>query len=63
VSALLTKPTVSALELMALAIDLRVQAERAASPQERRELDRVADIYTVLATLDSPIELLQQWTL
>lgn len=58
-----TKPTVSAAELLALALDHRVQADRSTSPQEQRELDRVADIYTVLATLDSPIQLLEQWAL
>jgi hypothetical protein len=58
-----TKPTVSAAELVALALDHRVQAVRSTSPQEQRELDRVADIYTVLATLDSPIQLLEQWAL
>ncbi len=56
-----TKPMVSAVELMALALDHRVQAECSTSPQEQRELDRVADIYTVLAMLDSPTERLEQW--
>lgn len=58
-----TKPTFSTAELLALALDHRVQADRSTSPQEQRELDRVADIYTVLATLDSPIQLLEQWAL
>ncbi len=61
-SILSVEPTVSVAKLMALALDHRVQAARSASPQEQRELDRVADIYTVLATLDSPITLLEQWS-
>ena len=62
-AALFTKPTVSAMELMALARDHRMQAEHSTSPQEQRELNRVADIYTVLATLDCPIGILEQWAL
>ena len=63
VQADLTKPDRSAAELMALAIDHRVQAERSTCPEERRKLRRVADIYTVLATIDVPIELLKHSTL
>jgi hypothetical protein len=51
----------SAVELMALALEHRAQAERSTLPQEQHELDRAADIYTVLATLDSPIGILEQW--
>lgn len=51
--------TLSAVALMALALDHRVQAERSACLEQRRELHRVADIYAVLATLDVPIELLE----
>jgi hypothetical protein len=58
VSALLPEPTPNAAELMALALDHRVQAERSTCRKERRELHRVADIYTVLATFDVPIEIL-----
>jgi hypothetical protein len=58
VLALLPEPTPNSAELMALALDHRVQAERSACPQERRELNRVADIYAVLATFDVPIEIL-----
>jgi hypothetical protein len=44
----------SAADLIALALEHRIQAERSACPAEQRELHRVADIYTVLATLDLP---------
>ena len=40
---------------MVLALEHRLQAERSTCPAEQRELDRVADIYTVLATLDLPM--------
>jgi hypothetical protein len=60
VPTLFTEPTLSVHELIALALDHRVQAERSASPTEQRELHRVADIYTVLATIDIPIALLEQ---
>ena len=45
----------SAADLIALALEHRIQAERSACPAEQRELHRVADIYTVLATLDLPM--------
>lgn len=52
----------SASELLTLAIDHLLQAERSSSPQEQCELHRVADIYTVLATIDLPLELLESVT-
>jgi hypothetical protein len=58
-----TAPTLSVQELIALALDHRAQAERSTSPMEQRELHRVADIYTVLATIDVPIALLEQLAL
>lgn len=50
----------SADDLIALALEHRVQADRSNCPEERRELDRVADIYTVLATIDIPTVVLQR---
>jgi hypothetical protein len=47
-----------AADLIALALSHRLQAERTTCPEERRELDRVADIYTVLATIDLPMSAL-----
>ena len=44
-----------AADLVALALEHRIQAERSTSPLEQRELHRVADIYTVLATMDLPM--------
>jgi hypothetical protein len=52
VSILSTKPATSAVELMALALDHRLQAQRSTCREEQLELHRVADIYTVLATID-----------
>jgi hypothetical protein len=46
--------TASAADLIALALEHRIQAERSTCPAEKRELHRVADIYTVLASLDLP---------
>jgi hypothetical protein len=42
----------TAADLMAMAVDHRLQAEKLGRSAEQRELDRVADIYFVLATLD-----------
>jgi hypothetical protein len=50
----------SADDLIALALEHRVQADRSNCPEEQRELDRVADIYTVLATIDIPTVILQR---
>ena len=47
------KPT--AADLIALALEHRVQAERSICPADQHDLDRVADIYTVLATIDQPV--------
>jgi hypothetical protein len=51
-AAVSTKPATSAAELMALALDHCLQADRSTCPEEQLELHRVADIYTVLATID-----------
>jgi len=59
VPANVTGPSLNAAELMALALDHLAQAERSTCPEERRELHRVADIYTVLATIDDPIDRLE----
>ena len=48
----LIKPATSAAELMALALDHRLRADRSTCSAEQLELHRVADIYTVLATMD-----------
>jgi hypothetical protein len=45
----------TAADLIALALEHRIQAERSTCPAEQRELHRVADIYTALATLDLPM--------
>lgn len=50
----------SATELIALALDHRRQAERSACPEEQQALHRVADIYTVLATIDIPTAVLER---
>ena len=42
----------STAELIALALDQRLWAERFTCPEEQRELDRVADLYEALATMD-----------
>jgi hypothetical protein len=47
-------------DLAALALDHRIQAEGSSCPEARLELHRVADIYTVLATLDIPITVLER---
>jgi hypothetical protein len=44
----------STADLLALALDHRIRAERATSPAEQLQLHRVADIYVVLATIDVP---------
>lgn len=63
VPTLLTEPMLNIQELIQLAIDHRMQAERSTSPIEQSELHRVADIYTVLATIDVPIAVLEQLAL
>lgn len=55
VSTRLPQHTPNAAELIALALDHRIRAERSTCPAEQLELDRVADIYEVLATIDLPI--------
>jgi hypothetical protein len=45
----------SAIDLMLLALEHRIQAERSACPAETFELHRVADVYEVLATIDVPM--------
>jgi hypothetical protein len=45
--------------LMALSLTHRLQAESTTCPQEWRELQQVADIYMVLATIDVPIDQLE----
>jgi hypothetical protein len=57
VSTVLTGQT-SASDFIALALDHRLQAERSTCPKEQMELHRVADIYTVLATIDVPTAIL-----
>ena len=52
----------SADDLIALALEHRIQADRCTCPEEQRALDRVADIYTVLATIDIPTAILQRVT-
>jgi hypothetical protein len=47
----------------ALALGHRDQAERSTCPDEQRELHRVADIYTVLAAIDMPTEILENLAL
>jgi hypothetical protein len=47
--------TPGAVELIALALDHRIQAERSNCPAEQLELHRIADIYEVLATIDLPL--------
>jgi hypothetical protein len=47
------RPTAAA-DLLALSLEHRIEAERAATPAEQLELHRVADIYLVLATIDIP---------
>lgn len=49
------KRTPSKAELIALALDHRIRAERSTCPGERLELDRVSDIYEVPATFDLPV--------
>ena len=42
----------NAIDLIALALDHRIWAERSTCPVEQFEIHRVADIYEVLATID-----------
>jgi hypothetical protein len=49
----------SVADLIALALQHRMQAERSACPAEQCELDRIADIYLVLATIDLPMSTLE----
>jgi hypothetical protein len=58
VPVVLTAQTMSGADFIALALDHRLQAERSTCPEEQQELHRVADIYTVLATLDIPTAVL-----
>jgi hypothetical protein len=60
VSTILTQQPISPANLFALAVDHRLQAERATSPDEQDALHRVADIYTVLATMDMPAAMFEQ---
>jgi hypothetical protein len=55
------QPRPSAIDLIALALDHRIQAERCTCPAEQRELQRVADIYEVLATIDVPISTVEEF--
>ena len=55
-----TRQTICPADLIALALDHRIEAERATSPEEQQVLHRVADIYTVLATIDMPTEVFEQ---
>jgi hypothetical protein len=48
----------SAAEVLELALEHRLHAERSNCPSEKLEFHRVADIYTVLATIDLPISFL-----
>ncbi len=50
-----TQQATRAADLIALALAHRLQASRAASATEQLELERVADIYTALATIDLPL--------
>jgi hypothetical protein len=50
----------SAADLFALALDYRSQAERSGNQAERLELHRIADIYSVLATMDIPLAVLSR---
>jgi hypothetical protein len=45
----------SVADLIALALEHRIWAERSMFPEEQRERRRVADIYEALATLDFPM--------
>jgi hypothetical protein len=45
----------SIVDLIALALDHCIRAERSTCPAEQLELLRVADIYKVLATIDVPM--------
>jgi hypothetical protein len=51
----LPQHTPNAADLIALALDHRIQAERSTCLAERMELHRVADIYEVLANLHLPM--------
>ena len=55
VSTGLFQHTPSAAELIALALAHRIRAERSTCTAEQLELDRIADIYEVLATIDLPM--------
>lgn len=50
----------NAADLIALALDHRMRAERSTGPAEQCELHRVADIYEALATLDLPLSTLER---
>ncbi len=51
-----SESTHGATDLLALALDHRIWAERSTCPAEQLELHRIADIYEVLATIDLPLE-------
>ena len=51
----------SAIDLIVLALDHRIQAERTKCAAEKLELHRVADIYEVLATIDVPISTVEEF--
>jgi hypothetical protein len=53
----------TAADLLELALDHRIQAERSPCLAEQLELHRVADIYTVLATIDIPTAVLERLVL
>ena len=50
----------SASDLIALALEHRLQAERSTCPEEQQELHRVADIYMALAAIDIPPAVLER---
>jgi hypothetical protein len=54
-----SRPT--AIDLIVLALDHRIQAERSTCPADRLELHRVADIYEVLATIDIPMPTVEEF--
>ena len=61
-STAVTRQKMTAADLLELALDHRIQAERSPCLAEQLEL-RVADIYTVLATIDIPTAVLERLAL
>jgi hypothetical protein len=57
-----TRQTICPAYLVALALDHRIEAERETCLGEQQALHRVADIYTVLATIDMPTEAFERLT-